>query len=156
MPTYLWVIDSIKGLKVIHLNIRSLATKIDLLRVWVALHKPNIITISESWLHNKITNDEVGIDNDVLYTADRATECVSPNVAPTNFECLFTNIIFHENKQLTIGNIYRPPSAPTDSLNGIWLLLILLTDTMNWSYWVTLIITGWIGLSQVMEIFSVV
>lgn len=60
----------------------------------------------------------MGIDNDVLYTADRATECVSPNVAPTNFECLFTNIIFHENKQLTIGNIYRPPSAPTDSLNG--------------------------------------
>lgn len=26
---------------------------------------------------------------------------------------------FHENKSLTIGNIYRPPSAPSDSINCI-------------------------------------
>lgn len=76
----------------------------------------------------------MGIDNYVLYRADRTSrgggvatyvdtnlvsECVSPNVEPTNLECLFTNIIFHENKQLTIVNIYRPPSAPSDSLNYI-------------------------------------
>lgn len=66
----------------------------------------------------------MGIDNYVLYRADRTSrgggvatyvdtnlvsECLSPNVEPTNLECLFTNIIFHENKQLTIVNIYRPP-----------------------------------------------
>jgi len=28
-----------KGIKIVHLNIRSLIPKIDLLRAWVALHK---------------------------------------------------------------------------------------------------------------------
>lgn len=44
---------------------------------------------------------------------------IIPNVEPVNFECLFTNIIFHENKTLTIGNIYRPPLAPADSTKCI-------------------------------------
>lgn len=114
-----------KGLKVIHLNIRSLTSKIYLLRAWVTLYRPSIITISDTWLHSKITDEE--IDNSVLYEADRPTrgggvaihlalnlvsECVVPNVEPVNFECLFINIIFHKNKHLTIGNIYRPPSSP--------------------------------------------
>jgi len=34
-------------------------------------------------------------------------------------DVLFVAIIVHENKQLTIGNIYRPPSSPTDSINDI-------------------------------------
>jgi len=33
------------------------------------------------------------------------SDCLSSNVEPINLESLFTNIIFHENKQLTIGNI---------------------------------------------------
>jgi len=33
------------------------------------------------------------------------SDCLSSNVEPINLECLFTNIIFHENKQLTIRNI---------------------------------------------------
>ncbi len=74
------------------------------------------------------------MDNFVLYRADRAsrgggvaiyvasnlvTQCLIPNVEPVNFECLFVNIILQDNKHLTIGNIYRPPSAPTDSTKCI-------------------------------------
>ncbi len=47
--------------------------------------------------------------------ANLVSDHISPTVEPVNFECLFVNIIFHENKQLTIGNIYRPPSSPADS-----------------------------------------
>lgn len=123
-------IDLVKGLKIIHLNIRSIVSKIDLLRAWVTLYKPNIITVSETWLHESITDDEIEIDNFVLYRADRssrgggvatsvaanlASNHICPSVEPVNFECLFVSIIFNENKHLTIGNIYRPPSAPVDS-----------------------------------------
>ncbi len=51
--------------------------------------------------------------------ANLVSECVIPNVDPVHFDCLFINIILHDNKQLTIGNIYRPPSAPADSTKSI-------------------------------------
>lgn len=134
LATHYWTIETAKGLKVIHLNIRSLVLKTDLLRAWVTLYKPNIITISETWLHNNITDDKIEIDNFVLSRAHRASrgggvalyiaehiisECVIPNVEPVNFECLFINIILHDNKHLTIGNIYRPNSTPASSTNNI-------------------------------------
>lgn len=90
-------------LKAIHLHIRSLVSKIDLLRAWVTLYKPNI-TISETWPHSQITDNEIKIDNFVLYRADRpsrgvgvatyvaanlVSECVISNVEPVHFECLF-------------------------------------------------------------------
>ncbi len=127
-------IESAKGLKIIHINIRSLAPKIDLLRAWVTLYQPQVISISETWLHNNINNDEIRIDNYNLYRSDRASrgggvvtyvsvnllsECATPTVDPVNFESLFVNIMLHDNKHLTIGTIYRPPSAPSDSANCI-------------------------------------
>jgi len=63
---FIGTIESVKGLKVIHINIRSLVPKIDLLRAWVFLHKPNIITISETWLHNNIADDMIKIEDYVL------------------------------------------------------------------------------------------
>ncbi len=47
------------------------------------------------------------------------SECATPTVDPVNFESLFVNIMLHDNKHLTIGTIYRPPSAPLDSANCI-------------------------------------
>ena len=41
--------------------------KIDLLRAWVVLHKPNIITLSESWLNSNISENEINLPNYVLY-----------------------------------------------------------------------------------------
>lgn len=43
-----------------------------------------------------------------------------PNEIPIYFEGLFIKIILHENKQLIIGNIYRPPNSPKlESINNI-------------------------------------
>lgn len=43
----------VKGLKIIHLNIRNLVRKIDLLRVWIDLNNPDIVTLSETWLNSR-------------------------------------------------------------------------------------------------------
>ena len=126
--------DSVKGLKIIHINIRSLKHKIYLLRPWVEQHKPNRMTLSETWLNDKISNNEIKLTNYVLYRADRATRAggvityvssnlasklVVPTVEPVHFEGIFVKIILHESKYLTIGNIYRPPSAPAESFKCI-------------------------------------
>ena len=128
------ILDDIKGLKIIHLNIRSLVPKIDLLRTWVYLHKPNIITLSETFLNSDISDNEINIMNYVLYRADRitrhggvainvstdiASEIVIPTVGPQGFESVFVKIVLHTNKCLLIGSIYRPPSSPVDSFNNL-------------------------------------
>lgn len=74
------------------------------------------------------------IDEFVLYRADRPSrgggvatyvsskynsQRVTPNIEPVNFECLFININLNINKKMIIGNIYRPPSAPADSMKNI-------------------------------------
>ncbi len=135
--------DSVKGLKIIHLNIRSLAPKIDSLRLWVEQHKPNIITLSKTWLSNKIHNNEIKLTNYVLYRADRGTRCggvvtnvssnltsklIVPTVEPVHFKSIFVKVILHENKYITIGNIYRPPSAPAESFNHIISTINSITD----------------------------
>lgn len=126
--------DSVKGLKIIHLNIRSLTPKMDLLRMWVEHHKPNVITLSETWLTNNILNNEIKLTNYVLYRADRGTRCggvvtyvssnlaselIVPTVEPLHFESIFVKVILHENKYITIGNIYKPPSSPAESFKCI-------------------------------------
>ena len=125
---------SAKGLKIVHINIRSLAPKIDLLRTWVALYKPHVVSLSETWLHNNINNNDIAIDNYILFRSDRPSraggvatyvtnkfisEYTTPTVDPNHFESLFINILFHDNKHLTIGTIYRPPPVPAGSANDI-------------------------------------
>ena len=72
--TYVWLVtislvifapsmDDVKWLKIIHFNIRSLVRKIDLLRAWVVLHKPNIIALSESWLNSNISDNDINLPN---------------------------------------------------------------------------------------------
>lgn len=114
-------LDNIQGSKIIHLNIKSLVPKIDLLRTWVYLHKPNIITHSETFLNSDILDNEISIRNYVLYRADRitrhggvaiyvstdiASEIVIPTFGTEGFEAVFEKIILHStNKCLHIGSI---------------------------------------------------
>lgn len=121
-----------KGLHIIHLNIRSLPSKIDHLKAWVVYNKPSVITLSETWLHSNILDSEIKLDY-VLYRADRGprgggvatyvsshlcSELIIPTVSPLHFECLFIKLIL-KNKHLTIGNIYRPPNSPSESTDCI-------------------------------------
>ena len=121
-------------MKIIHLNIRSLLPKIDLLRAWVQQYKPAVVTLSETWLTNKISNNEIQLADYVLYRVDRGargggvstyvssnlvSELISPDIEPQYFESIFVKITLHANKYITIGNIYRPPSAPAESFNNM-------------------------------------
>lgn len=124
----------VKGLLVIHLNIRSLPHKIDLLRAWLSYNKPAVITLSETWLNSNVHDDEIGLDGYNVYRADRgsrgggvatyvsanlSSELIIANESPVHFECLFVRICFHQSKRLIIGNIYRPPNSLSESTNNI-------------------------------------
>lgn len=116
------------------MNIRSLLPKIDLIRVWIAQNKPDIITFSETRLHSEICDNDIHIDNFVLYRADRPTraggvacyvstrfisEPAIPKVTSSLFESLFIRLKLHENKHLIIGTIYRSPPVHPDSTKSL-------------------------------------
>ena len=44
---------------------------------------------------------------------------VLPEVKPVHFEGLFVKVILHEYKNIIVGNIYRPPESPADSVHSI-------------------------------------
>lgn len=73
--------------------------------------------------HRRITDDEIKMYIFVIYIAERALRgCGASTYVTANHvsECvthstiLFSKIILYDNKCLTIGNIYRPPSANTE------------------------------------------
>ena len=61
----------IKGIKILHLNIRSLYNKLDEIRLLVVESNPDILGISETWLHNGIDDSEIHIPNFSLLRKDR-------------------------------------------------------------------------------------
>ena len=152
------MIDSVKGLKIVHLNIRSLFLKMDLLRSWVSFYKPHVITISETWLSGNITDEQIQINDYILFRSDRSNRrgggvatyvstklkplLISAQVDSEDIDCLFVQLNLHLNKKLTIGNFYRAPSASADSARAILATinslscpteLIILGD-FNWNW----------------------
>ena len=60
-----------KGFKIMHLNIRSLEESIDQFRIHASNNQYGIICIYETWLYDKISDHEVGIDGYDLVRKDR-------------------------------------------------------------------------------------
>ena len=100
------MMNTSKGLKIIHINIRSLYPKIDLLRAWLSYNDPSIITLSETWLHSAISDNAIALDDYTLFRSDRGSraggvatyvksnltaELLRPRVNPINL------VSFHQN-----------------------------------------------------------
>jgi len=64
-------VKSMSGLSVIHLNVRSLLPKMDLLRIWVNLTVADIVVRSETWLTKSITDMDIGMGDYNVFRADR-------------------------------------------------------------------------------------
>ena len=60
-----------KGVKIGHLNIRSLLKKIDEIKILIHQNSFDILAISETWLSDKIPNELVNIPGFNVYRNDR-------------------------------------------------------------------------------------
>uniref|UniRef100_A0A3P9K356 L1 transposable element RRM domain-containing protein n=1 Tax=Oryzias latipes TaxID=8090 RepID=A0A3P9K356_ORYLA len=52
-------------------------------------------------------------------SSNMQSHIILPKVAQLCFEDLFIKLILHDHKHLIIGNIYRPPNSPSDSVKNI-------------------------------------
>ena len=60
-----------KGIVIAHLNVCSLVNKIDSIRYVLGRSGTDILFISESWLHEGILNNEIGVPGYYLLRSDR-------------------------------------------------------------------------------------
>ena len=124
-------LNSLKGFKVVHFNIRSVHKKIDQLRV---LLLNTVITLSETWLKPSLNSKLYDLDGFTLYRKDREhkgrkgkrggglltyihnkhTACSLPNnldVSSKHIKGQWLKICRPPGKNVTVGNFYRPPSG---------------------------------------------
>ena len=64
-------LDSAKGLKFIHLNVRSLTRKMDQIRLMLSDLNLDVITFSETWLKSYMNSSVVELNGYKLFRLDR-------------------------------------------------------------------------------------
>ena len=127
LPQKLKVIPTIKGFKIIHQNIRSLSGRIDELRLIVSeLHSGfHLLTFSETWAHEEITDSELEIPGYQLFRRDRGNKGGGLAVYARNdvevmrrldlelstIEGLWIEVCPPKSRSFLVGTFYRPPAS---------------------------------------------
>ena len=131
-------LNGVKGLKLVHVNVRSLPKKIDQLRVLLSDSGIDIITLSETWLNASVNLPQIRLGDFVAYRQDREKGTrvkkrggglltyINANHASESEELLELNrvtrdmelqwsIIHREHcKDVVVCNVYRPPYGKLD------------------------------------------
>lgn len=156
-PTNNASITETKGFTVVHLNARSLKKKFDEIIILINTLRPDIFTISETWLNCQIESSPYAIEGYSLHRADRilAQPCsnskggglitlikLPAKINSSKYEHLNAScgdievqvIFMHKemNKSTVIINIYRPPSGDLENFENT--LLAILQEVCNERY----------------------
>ena len=119
-----------KGLKIVHVNTRSVFHKLDELKL--SLKQFDIIVFTETWLKNSVTDSQLKWDNFQLIRIDRARldnksgggiciyirssidfEIIQDfqEVIGNHIEFLFVKVKPYMQKSINLIGIYRPPDG---------------------------------------------
>ena len=64
-------LNSVKGFKVVHMNVRSLPKKVDQLRILLEGSQLDVLTLSETWLNESVNQTTLQFSDFVAYRQDR-------------------------------------------------------------------------------------
>ena len=133
--TDLSALGATKGLKIVHLNVRSIIKKVDQLRLYLTDSNIDIVTISESWLKSYAHSNLVSIPGFELLRQDRAAQVKSNKRGGgllTYMNCKYSSlyeplndldasnefieaqwVLIHRPhcKNIVTCNVYRPPKG---------------------------------------------
>lgn len=59
-------------LRIVHLNVHGILTKLDMLWIWADTTDADIMVLSETWLKNSIPNKNISIVGHNVYRADQS------------------------------------------------------------------------------------
>ena len=112
-----------KGLHFLHLNARSILPKMTDLRLLANKCNATVIGVSETWLDNSVSDNEISIDGYAVYRKDRSRSgggvCIyvkselcsnrKPEMESDDLEAIWIEISLPKTKPIIIGVGYRPP-----------------------------------------------
>ncbi|CAB4010846.1 Hypothetical predicted protein, partial [Paramuricea clavata] len=127
-------LSTLPGLKLVHLNIRSLKNNAHFLelRKFTKFNKIDVLIVSETWLNTSVTNKEIEIEGYKLHRLDRLHKkgggvCAYIRkdikslvlkdlsyISETNFHQLWIKLQHKKSKSLLVCVSYRPPDSPLD------------------------------------------
>lgn len=147
MPHSLDSVKDQKGLKILHLNSRSLINHLDELKVSFLDGSFDVCVFTESWLHSNCTDNLIHAQGYSLFRLDRRVErhsgyvkkgggiivyvkegtdvCTWPNldVSEGDLECINLSCKQGMHRKVNLTCVYRPPSGrvqpPLDRLESI-------------------------------------
>ena len=64
-------LSTVKGLRICHLNVRTLVDKIDEMRVFCETHRPHVLSLNETWLDSSISDSEIQLTGYLLVRRDQ-------------------------------------------------------------------------------------
>lgn len=120
-----------KGLKVVGLNVRSLTAKHSQIEAELTMNKIDILSLTETWLNNKVHNGLIRIPEYKVYRLDRklnkrgggiavyahadlmvnASSYEQLNILDQDIESLVLKVNQKCSKPITVINVYRPPQG---------------------------------------------
>jgi hypothetical protein len=124
----------LKGIKILHLNARSLVNKINEMRIICNKSMPDLLCISESWLNNGHEDVEFRITGYDLYRKDKMfangggvclfvkkSNSFAVNVIENNnnLEMICVEVSQKNTKPFAVIVVYRPPDASIEYTNEL-------------------------------------
>ena len=126
-----------KGIVMGHLNVRSMWNKLDLIRATFTNSCFSLIGLSETWLTNLFDDSLLSIKGFNLFRLDRQVlkedntikkgggvclyikdsintslfELEDRNISTPHVECQWIELCFENQRNIIVGNIYRPPQG---------------------------------------------
>ncbi len=120
-----------KGLKLAHINIRSLVNKVDQLRVILDGSPIDVLAVSETWLDDAIMDHEMNIEgysfyrNDrnrngggvALYVSNTVVHEHLPSSSNKDIETCWIEVKLNNQGPVRVCACYRPPNVNVDYFN---------------------------------------
>ena len=113
-----------KGLHLLGLNITSLLSKLDQLKIFVQNKKSAVICLSKTWLDQSVTVNEIRLPGYSVESKDRIRQewgvCIyvgdhlqsynaRPDIQDEQIEGIWIDLLLPKTLPILIGSLYRPP-----------------------------------------------
>lgn len=135
MSSDLGTVKDLKGTKIVHINIRSLLPHFEEVESLLSDGRLDILVIGESWLHSRVADTLINVDNYNLFRLDRQTKlpngstkrgggiCIyvrnnfavttwpTLNISNCDLEMFSITCKAGNGRKINLHAVYRPPSG---------------------------------------------
>ena len=147
-----------RGLRISHLNVRSIIHKIDSIRLMLKDKPFDVFSVSETWLNSDIPDSELAIEGYsftrqdridrkgggcMVYVRENLPYCIRPDLLDKTIESCVIEINCPKCKTIFLWNVYRAPDLPLESFLDVLnsKMILLPPQMLKFACWVISMLT---------------